>query len=135
MWPTLASTRYSSPSRRARVRAFAGDSTMTSGFAIDPPPVVRVIRSGSVAPAPGRTGRLSIGRKPTRPRGTDGRAAEWRRGRTDSVGEVPDDHDLAADLGDADTHPPSVRVQDVRDVVPLAGIRLGHELGVAPVEG
>src|SRR5690606_8316304 len=31
-WPTLASTRYWSPKKRASVRALAGDSTMTSGL-------------------------------------------------------------------------------------------------------
>src|SRR5688500_2043371 len=53
---------------------------------------------------------------------------------TPSVGEVPGDDGLAADGGDADAHASGIRVEDVGDVVPLAGIRLGHECAMAPVQ-
>jgi hypothetical protein len=39
-----------------------------------------------------------------------------------SVDEVPDDDHGGADLGDPDSHAVEPRIQDIGDVVPLAGV-------------
>src|SRR5688572_32885120 len=67
--------------------------------------------------------------KTRKPAGRAGRLAGTR-----SVGEVPGDDDRAPHRRDPDSHATRVGIEDVGDVVPLAGIRLGHELGMAPVE-
>ena len=80
--PTLASTRYSSPRRRASVRALAGDSTMTSGFDIgggsEPPTLARRFGEPTNRPPPMRRIRPAISSAPSLAQTWRSRPARWR---------------------------------------------------------